>query len=87
VHQEITDEKARRRSGLDRDQWFRRQAPYVRRLIDSGSYPMLKRIVMDAELPHMDPDDRFERGLSRLLDGIAASLPARPAGGEQESGR
>jgi hypothetical protein len=76
VHEELTDDKARRRSGLDREQWFRRQAPYVQKLIDSGDYPMLKRIIIDAELPHMDPDARFERGLSRLLDGIAATLPA-----------
>lgn len=79
VHEELTDDKARRRSGLDREQWFRRQAPYIQKLIDSGDYPMLKRIVVEAELPHMDPDARFERGLSRLLDGIAANLPARPA--------
>jgi hypothetical protein len=38
---------------------------------------MLKRIVIEARLPHMDPDARFERGLSRLLDGIAANLPAQ----------
>jgi AcrR family transcriptional regulator len=81
VHGELADDKARRRSGLDREQWFRRSAPYVQKLIDSGDYPMLKRIVIDAELPHMDPDARFERGLSRLLDGIAASLPARPPDG------
>jgi AcrR family transcriptional regulator len=86
VHQELTDEKARRRSGLDREEWFRRQAPYVRKLIDSGDYPMLRRIIIDAELPHMDPDARFERGLSRLLDGIAANLPAGHRGGGQEMG-
>jgi AcrR family transcriptional regulator len=85
VHQEVADDKARRRSGLDPEQWFRRQAPYVRKLIDSGDYPMLKAIVIDAQLPHMDPDARFERGLSRLLDGIAASLPARHGDGGAET--
>lgn len=80
VHEELTDEKSRRRAGLDREQWFRRQAPYLRQLIDSGGHPMLKRIIVDAELPHMDPDTRFERGLSRLLDGIAASLPSSAPG-------
>lgn len=86
VHEELTDDKARRRSGLDREQWFRRQAPYIQKLIDSGDYPMLKRIVVEAELPHMDPDARFERGLSRLLDGIAANLPARPASDGRDAG-
>jgi AcrR family transcriptional regulator len=86
VHEELTDDKARRRSGLDREQWFRRQQPYVQKLIDSGDYPMLTRIVMDAKLPHMDPDARFDRGLSRLLDGIAANLPAHAAGGGQDAG-
>jgi AcrR family transcriptional regulator len=76
VHEELADEKSRRGSGLDKEQWFRRQAPYVQKLIDSGDYPMLKRIVFDAEVPHMDPGTRFERGLSRLLDGIAANLNA-----------
>jgi AcrR family transcriptional regulator len=82
VHEELTNEKARRQSGLDHEQWFRRLGPYVRRLIDSGDYPMLKAIVVDAKWPHMDPDERFERGLSRLLDGIAASLPAGHRDGE-----
>lgn len=86
VHEELTDDKARRRSGLDREQWFRRQQPYVQKLIDSGDYPMLKRIVVEAELPHMDAGARFERGLSRLLDGITANLPARPSDGGQDAG-
>ena len=86
VHEELTDDKARRRSGLDREQWFRRQQPYVQKLIDSGDYPMLKRIVGEAELPHMDPGARFERGLSRLLDGITANLPARPADSGPDAG-
>lgn len=52
-----------------------------------GDYPMLKRIVIEAEFPHADPDARFERGLSRLLDGITANLPPVPADDGPGAGR
>ncbi|MGH3095348.1 MAG: TetR/AcrR family transcriptional regulator [Streptosporangiales bacterium] len=74
---ELAEARAIFRSGLDRQQWQRRQGPYLRSLIESGEYPYLRRMVVDAALPHEDPDTLFERALNRIITGIAAT--AKPA--------
>ena len=75
--EEVADHDAVRRSGLDNDAWMRQQEPYVRRLVDSGRYPLLSRVILDAEAPH-DPDRLetvFRRGLELVLDGLTSMLP------------
>ncbi|WP_207933588.1 TetR/AcrR family transcriptional regulator [Actinomadura sp. GC306] len=72
-----------RRGGPTAAQWMTRNSPYVRRLIDSGEYPMFTKIVLEARQPHLDPGDRFRYGLERVLDGMATALssprePSRP---------
>jgi len=73
VQGELAEQEARRRTGLDPEQWRASQAVYIRTLIASGRYPMLTRAVLDAE--HLDPDTSFELALEQVLDGLAASLP------------
>jgi AcrR family transcriptional regulator len=75
VQAELAEREARRRTGLTLDQWRATRAAYVRTLIDSGRYPMLRRVVLDAADP--DPDRDFELALGQVLDGLAATLPAR----------
>ncbi len=75
---ELAEQEAIRRSGLDQEQWLRTQQPYVERLIGSGRYPLLTRVVLDAHAPH-DPDSikrGFDLGLERVLDGLATMLSA-----------
>ncbi len=77
VLQELSQQGAVRRSGLDQEQWMQTQAPYVESLIRSGRYPLLTRVVFDAHAPH-DPDSLkhgFDLGLERVLDGLATMLP------------
>lgn len=71
---ELAEARAIFRSGLDRSQWQRRQGPYLMSLIESGEYPYLRRIVVDASVPHKDPDEVFERSLDRIIAGIAATV-------------
>lgn len=76
---ELAEEEARRRSGLDTHQWMRARGPYVRKIIESGRYPMMTRVVREAKGPH-DPDAAehgFRTGLEQILDGIASHLPRR----------
>jgi AcrR family transcriptional regulator len=76
VFEELSEQEAVRRSGLDREQWMQTQFPYIQSLIDSGRYPLLTRVVFDAETPH-DPDrlkHGFDMGLERVLDGLAFML-------------
>jgi AcrR family transcriptional regulator len=75
--EELSEQEAVRRSGLDQDQWMQTQIPYIESLIDSGRYPILTRVVFDARAPH-DPDrleHGFDLGLERVLDGLAMMLP------------
>jgi AcrR family transcriptional regulator len=75
--EELAEGEAVRRSGLDQREWMDHQAPYIKGLIESGSYPLLTRVVLDARTPH-DPDRMqhdFDIGLERVLDGLAAMLP------------
>ena len=77
VLEELSEQEAVRRSGLDREQWMQTQLPYIESLIESGRYPLLARIVLDAQAPH-DPDrlkHGFDLGLERVLDGLATMLP------------
>jgi AcrR family transcriptional regulator len=69
--EELSEQEAVRRSGLDQEQ-------YIESLIGSGRYPLLTRVVFDARAPH-DPDrleHGFDLGLERVLDGLAMMLPA-----------
>ena len=48
----------------------------MRRIVESGRYPLFTRVVVDAEdLP--DPDVTFERRLGYVLDGLPASRAQR----------
>jgi AcrR family transcriptional regulator len=75
--EELSEQVAVRRSGLDQEQWMQTQIPYIESLIESGRYPLLTRVVLDAHAPH-DPDrlkHGFDLGLERVLDGLATMLP------------
>jgi hypothetical protein len=75
--EEISEQEAVRRSGLDKEQWMQTQTPYIESLIESGDYPLLTRVVLDARAPH-DPDrlkHGFDVGLECVLDGLATMLP------------
>jgi AcrR family transcriptional regulator len=77
VFEELSEQEAVRRSGLDQDQWMESQIPYIQSLIESGRYPLLTRVVLEARAPH-DPDrlqNGFDLGLERVLDGLATMLP------------
>lgn len=71
---EIAERQAILRSGLDKTTWQYRDADYIRALIASGDHPYLRRIVVDARIPHEDADSRFARALDRLIAGIAATI-------------
>ncbi|WP_242895252.1 TetR/AcrR family transcriptional regulator [Actinomadura litoris] len=75
VRDEMQGELDLRRSGLTNDEWMIKNLPHVRSLIESGDYPMFSRVVVDAKLPHMAPEESFRYRLDRVLDCIAAALP------------
>jgi AcrR family transcriptional regulator len=74
VQSELAEAEAQRRTKLTEEEWRQAQAPYVQQLIDSGEFPLVAKVILDAELPHMDLDRQFDTGLAHLLDGISARL-------------
>ena len=70
---EHAEEAASQRTGLTREQWRLRNWPRVERLLAGGAYPAIAEFVADA--PDADPDELFETGLRRLLDGWPAARP------------
>lgn len=75
VIDELAEQEAARRSGMDMTAWLAAQAQYGEMVIGSGRYPHLARIMIEAETPHAD--DRFERafryGLDHILTGLGQS--------------
>jgi AcrR family transcriptional regulator len=80
VHGAVADElgelEAQRRTGVTEDQWRAQLAPYVRSVIDGGSYPNFAKVVIKAE--DLSYEQQFEFGLARLLDGIEAFVSQEP---------
>ncbi|HEV8559260.1 MAG TPA: TetR/AcrR family transcriptional regulator [Actinophytocola sp.] len=74
VQSELAEEEARRRTNLTEEQWRLTQAPYIRQILESGEFPLVAKVIRDAELPHMELDRQFRTGLAHLLDGISAQL-------------
>jgi AcrR family transcriptional regulator len=72
---QLAERQAVLRSGVARHEWQSRHAPYIRSLIEDGEHPYLRRIVMDAKIPHEDDENRFARAVDRLVAGIAATIP------------
>jgi AcrR family transcriptional regulator len=76
VLDQLAEQEAIRRSGYTQDEWMMRMKPWMAGIIESGRYPLVERIVIDAHTPH-DPDrieKAFEGGLERVLDGLLAPL-------------
>jgi AcrR family transcriptional regulator len=66
---ELAETRTQQRSGLSEEQWRGAVAPYLQEALNSGNYPLLRRMVHEATDP--DVDERFERGLACVLAGLA----------------
>ncbi|NOU30228.1 MAG: TetR/AcrR family transcriptional regulator [Polyangiaceae bacterium] len=65
-----TERQAELDTGMDEQQWQTATSPYMHRMLATGRYPLLGRVVREAN--HPSPDVVFDRGLDCVLDGIAA---------------
>ncbi|MEO3784814.1 TetR/AcrR family transcriptional regulator [Actinocorallia sp. B10E7] len=75
VRQELAAERRAAASGAGEEEWMRAHSAYVRSLMGTGRYPLMQRVMLEAEQPHMTPEENFEYGLQRVLDGIETWLP------------
>ncbi|TKK91655.1 TetR/AcrR family transcriptional regulator [Herbidospora galbida] len=76
VREEIGSAEELRRSGLSEAEWMTRSRAHIDRVVKSGDYPIFTKIVMEARQPHLSRDEQFRHGLRRVLDCVAAALPA-----------
>ncbi|RYZ43589.1 MAG: TetR/AcrR family transcriptional regulator [Myxococcaceae bacterium] len=72
LRSEASEQRASIESGMDKTQWQDATWPYIQRMIATGRFPTLARVVRDATHPAFDVV--FEQGLDCVLDGIAARL-------------
>jgi AcrR family transcriptional regulator len=61
-------------SGQSREQWQQGAWEEVQKLLATGNYPMMERVVREAS----HPVDELERGIERVLAGIEAGLRKQP---------
>ncbi|GAB2896487.1 TetR/AcrR family transcriptional regulator [Streptomyces mayteni] len=72
VRREISERRAERATGTDKEQWQAAFGPYLERTFATGRYPAMATVVRDG--PHLSADETFLTGLDFLLDGIEARV-------------
>ncbi|WP_394614406.1 TetR/AcrR family transcriptional regulator [Lentzea sp. JNUCC 0626] len=69
VRGEITERRAERSTGMTEEQWQRASGPYMERMLATGRFPMLGRVMHESS--DRDHAVVFDDGLDYVLDGIA----------------
>lgn len=71
---EISERRAERATGMTERDWQAATGAYLGRMLATGRFPIMARIVADVE--HPDDGTAFDDGLAYVLDGIAARTGA-----------
>ncbi|MFY1615138.1 TetR/AcrR family transcriptional regulator [Micromonospora sp. WMMD736] len=69
LRREVTERRTARATGTELSAWQAGLGPYLTRMLDTGRYPTIARLVVDGA--HLDPEETFDHNLTTLLDGIA----------------
>jgi AcrR family transcriptional regulator len=75
VQAELTDRAVAQRSGVDRDAWRRHMQPYLMSMLATGEFPYLSKMTRASRIG--EGGERFENGLTTILDGIEARFLAK----------
>jgi AcrR family transcriptional regulator len=70
---EITERRTARSTGTDMTTWQVGLGPYLTRMLETGRYPTVARLVIDGA--HLNAEETFHHNLTTILDGIT-STPA-----------
>ena len=74
AQEELAEAEQQRRTGLDEASWRAHMMPSVVQLVESGEHPNLIRMITENDHTPEDADSAFDRRLTMILDGMAASL-------------
>ncbi|MFI5925460.1 TetR/AcrR family transcriptional regulator [Micromonospora sp. NPDC051543] len=69
LRREVTERRTARATGTELSAWQASLGPYLTRMLDTGRYPTIARLVVDGA--HLDAEETFDHNLTTLLDGIA----------------
>lgn len=72
-----SEESARARAQMTREQVFAAAAPFMRQVINSGEFPRVTAFVVEAE--HAGSEAEMWANVELLLDGIASRLASSPS--------
>ncbi|MEU5527980.1 TetR/AcrR family transcriptional regulator C-terminal domain-containing protein [Micromonospora chersina] len=70
LRREITERRTARSTGTDVSAWQAALGPYLTRMLETGRYPTVARLVVDGA--HLDAEETFHHNLVTVLDGITS---------------
>ena len=68
LRREVTERRTARSTGTDEAALQAGLGPYLTRMLDTGRYPTIARLVIDGA--HLNPEETFDHNLTTILDGI-----------------
>ncbi|MDT0301874.1 TetR/AcrR family transcriptional regulator [Streptomonospora wellingtoniae] len=77
IRREIARLRAERATGLSEREWQRASGPHVTRMLATGRFPALAKVVYEGT--DVDAETSFATGLEWVLDAVAAKLSPPPA--------
>ena len=67
---EVTERRTARATGTDVTAWQASLGPYLTRMLETGRYPTVARLVIDGA--HVNAEETFNHNLTTILDGITS---------------
>jgi hypothetical protein len=76
LRREITERRTARLTGTDVATWQATLGPYLTRMLATGRYPTIARLVTDGA--HLNAEETFHHNLITILDGITGLSTGSP---------
>ncbi|WP_320069380.1 TetR/AcrR family transcriptional regulator [Micromonospora sp. RTGN7] len=70
LRREITERRTARSTGTDEPAFQASLGPYLTRMLNTGRYPTVARLVIDGA--HLNAEETFNHNLTTILDGITS---------------
>jgi AcrR family transcriptional regulator len=70
LRREVTERRIARSTGTDESAWQASLGPYLTRMLETGQYPTIARLVIDGA--HLNAEETFTHNLTTVLDGITS---------------
>jgi hypothetical protein len=71
LRREVTERRTARSTGTDVTAWQASLGPYLTRMLETGRYPTVARLVIDGA--HLNAEETFHHNLTTIVDGITSN--------------